>query len=158
MNETPNLCIFYFIEGKFRTFDSKMTLLRQNASLPSRDLAETLKQFSDDRAFENIHRTSPVGQTVDNSLMSLTHDDISSQLKSKLGANSVSSLESLKAEGGGSQSSRESLNLDDFDDENVRINFIHHFTNAALGVPSDADSFTRSVKYGQYANINGPFV
>jgi len=92
---------------------------RQNASLPSRDLADSLKQFSDDRSFENIHRTSPVGQTVDNSLMSLTHDDISSQLKSKLGANSVSSLESLKAEGGGSQSSRESLNLDDFEDDNV---------------------------------------
>ena len=97
------------------------TNFRQNASLPSRDLADSLKQFSDDRSFENIHRTSPVGQTVDNSLMSLTHDDISSQLKSKLGANSVSSLESLKAEGGGSQSSRESLNLDDFEDDNVPV-------------------------------------
>ena len=51
--------------------------------------------------------------------MSLTHDDISEHLRKKLGG-SVSSLESLKAEGGGSRSSlNESLNLDDFENDTV---------------------------------------
>ena len=51
--------------------------------------------------------------------MSLTHDDISEHLRKKLGG-SVSSLESLKAEGGGSRSSlNESLNLEDFENDTV---------------------------------------
>ena len=55
--------------------------------------------------------------------MSLTHDDISEHLRKKLGG-SVSSLESLKAEGGGSRSSlNESLNLDDFENDTVIWSF-----------------------------------
>ena len=54
-------------------------------------------------------------------MISLTHDDISEQLRKKL-QGSVSSLESLKAEGGGSaRSSAESLNLDDFQDDTVLV-------------------------------------
>ena len=59
-------------------------------------------------------------------MISLTHDDISEQLRKKL-QGSVSSLESLKAEGGGSaRSSAESLNLDDFQDDTVFLFFLEH--------------------------------
>jgi len=90
---------------------------RQNSLLPTPELKETLRQEPLSPLVEHrpIHRTSPVLQS--NNMISLTHDDISEQLRKKL-QGSVSSLESLKAEGGGSaRSSAESLNLDDFQDD-----------------------------------------
>ena len=81
-------------------------------------MASSLKQECPEDYFgENVHRTSPVPEH--SNLMSLTHDDISEHLRKKLGG-SVSSLESLKAEGGGSRSSlNESLNLEDFENDTV---------------------------------------
>ena len=63
--------------------------------------------------------------------MSLTHDDISEHLRKKLGG-SVSSLESLKAEGGGSRSSlNESLNLDDFENDTVIWSFFDNLQTSS---------------------------